>query len=425
MKNPIVKKVRNLIGILSILGPGFITVCAGNDAGGIATYSMVGAKYGYSMLWGLVLITIGLAVTQETNARMAVVTGKGLSDLIRERFGVKLTFFAMLVLFIANFGVVLGDFAGVAASMELFGISKYISVPVVAIFIWLLVTKGSYNKAEKVFLFLSLAFFSYIISAYIIRDKWSWIEVGYSIVHPTIKFETDFLLMFIGMIGTTITPYMQFYLQSSVVDKKLTIKEYKYERFDVYMGSVWGLAIAFFVIICTASALFNTGIQIESAEQAALALKPVAGQYASALFGIGLFGASVLAAAIIPLSTSYAICEAFGWESGVDNEYREAPAFYTIYTGIIAVSAILILLPGVSLLKVILATQQIAGILCPIILIFMLKLINDKRIMGEYTNKPIQNIISWITISFVMVLTAILFFKPVVLFIKSLLKSVV
>lgn len=410
MKNLSTKRIRNIFLIFSIIGPGLITVNAGNDAGGIATYASVGASYGYKMLWGLLIITFSLAVIQEMNARMAVITGKGLSDLIREKFGVKWTFFAMLVLFIANFGVVLGDFAGIAASMELFGISKYLSVPIVAIFIWVLVTKGSYGKVEKIFLLFTFVFFGYIISAFMAKPDWT--HVMKSMITPSISLKTGFLLTFIGMIGTTITPYMQFYLQSSIVDKKLSLKEYKYEKLDVYLGSFWGNAVSFFIIVCTAATLFKEKISIETAQQAACALKPLAGENAFVLFGAGLFGASVLAAAVIPLSTSYAICEAFGWESGVDNDYKNAPAFFSIYTFLIVISSLLILIPGLSLMQLIIITQQIAGILSPIILTFMVILVNDKNIMGKYINTKLQNIISITTVIFIIVLSVILFLSP-------------
>jgi len=407
MKEKFNNRLRKIFFIMTIIGPGLITVNAGNDAGGIATYASVGASYGYKMLWGLLLITFSLAVVQEMNARMAVVTGKGLSDLIREKFGVKWTLFAMIVLFIANFGVVLGDFAGVAASMELFGVSKYISVPIVALIIWLLVTKGSYGKVEKVFLLFTFVFFGYIISAFMVKPDWG--NVFQSMVTPTLTMETGFLLTFIGMIGTTITPYMQFYLQSAIVDKKLSIKEYKYEKMDVYIGAFWGDAVSFFIIVCTAATLYKAGIAVTSAQSAALALKPLAGDYAFILFGAGLFGASVLAAAIIPLSTSYAICEAFGWESGVDCTYQEAPAFFTIYSTIILISSLLILLPGLSLIGIIIVTQQIAGFLSPFILIFMTILVNDKKIMGKYVNTRTQNIVSISTVVFIGSLSMILF----------------
>jgi NRAMP (natural resistance-associated macrophage protein)-like metal ion transporter len=397
---------RNILKILSIVGPGIITVNAGNDAGGIATYASVGASYGYSMLWSLVLITVSLAVIQEMNARMAVVTGKGLSDLIREGFGVKWTFFAMLVLLAANFGVVLGDFAGIAASMELFGISKYISVPACAFLIWLLVTKGSYHRVEKVFLLFTFAFFGYIISAFLAKPDWG--EVGRSILMPSMSLDNGYLLTLIGLIGTTITPYMQFYLQSSIVDKRLNIDDYKYEKLDVYLGAIWGDAVSFFIIVCTAATLFKAGIAVDSASQAAMALEPLAGKYAFILFGAGLFGASVLAASVIPLSTSYAVCEAFGWESGVDHTPQEAPAFFGIYTVIIVVAGALILVPGISLMQLILVTQRLAGVLCPVILTFMILLVNRRDIMGKYVNGKLQNVISVVTVAFISVLSVVL-----------------
>ncbi|MBN7573647.1 Nramp family divalent metal transporter [Clostridium beijerinckii] len=412
MKKVLSGRFKKLLFIMTIIGPGLITVNAGNDAGGITTYASVGASYGYKMLWGLLLITFSLAVIQEMNARMAVVTGKGLSDLIREKFGVKLTFFAMTILLIANMGVVFGDFAGIAASLELFDVSKYISIPIVSVIIWLLVTKGSYKKVENIFLLFTLVFFTYIISAFLTKPDWG--HVMKSMMTPTIELNTGFLLTFIGMIGTTITPYMQFYLQSSIVDKKISISEYKYEKLDVYLGAFWGNAVAFFIIVCTAVTLYKAGITITSAEEAAISLKPLAGEAAFILFGAGLFGASVLATAVIPLSTSYAICEAFGWESGVDNDYKDAPAFFGIYTGIIVLGALFILLPGISLIQIILVSQQIAGLLSPIILTFMIILINDKRIMGEYVNNKTQNIVSWATVIFIIILSIILFISPLI-----------
>ncbi|OAA93097.1 Nramp family divalent metal transporter [Clostridium coskatii] len=404
------KKKNKFLLILSIIGPGLITVNAGNDAGGITTYATVGASYGYNMLWGLLLITFSLSVIQEMNARMAVVTGKGLSDLIRENFSVKLAFFAMIILFVANFGVCVGDFAGIAASMDMFGINKYISVPIMAFVVWFLITKGSYSNIEKIFLAFTFVFFSYIITCFI--EKPDWNHVIRATFTPTLKFDSGFILAFIGMIGTTITPYMQFYLQSSVVDKGLQIKDYKYEKLDVYLGSIWGNLVAFFIIICTAVTLYKAGIKIDSARQAAQALKPLAGNYASILFGVGLFGASVLACMVIPLSTSYAICECFGLESGLDHKYKESPAFYGIFTFMIIFSSIIVLIPNVSLVGVMLITQQLAGILCPIILIFMVLLTNNKELMGEYVNNGLQNIIIWVTVIFIIVLSVILFVSP-------------
>ncbi len=403
MRENIKKRWTKLLYILGIIGPGIITANAGNDAGGIATYASVGAKYGYRMIWGLMLMTIGLAVVQEMNARMGVVTGKGLSDLIREKFGVKLTLFAMIILFVANFGVVLGDFAGVAASMELFGVSKYISVPLVALFIWILVSKGSYVKVEKILMLFTFVFFGYIIAAFMVKPDWN--EVAIQAITPTFDMNTGFILAFIGLVGTTITPYMQFYLQASIVDKKLSLKDYKYEKLDVYIGSVWGNVVQFFIIVCTAATLYAVGIQVDSASAAALALKPLAGENAFILFGAGLFGASVLATAIIPLSTSYAICEAFGWESGVDYSVKEAPAFFGIYTFIIVIASSLVLIPNLNLMSLIISTQQIAGVLTPIILIFMIMLVNDKRIMGKHTNTKIQNSIALITVTLIIAMT--------------------
>jgi len=405
-----IKKKNKTLFILSIIGPGLITVNAGNDAGGIATYASIGASYGYKMLWGLLLITFSLAVIQEMNARMAVVTGKGLSDLIRENYGVRWSLFAMVVLFIANFGVCVGDFAGVAASLELFGINRLITVPIVALLVWFLITKGSYKKTEKFFLAFTFVFFTYIITCFKVHPDWA--VVIKSTVTPQINFTKDYILMFIGMIGTTITPYMQFYLQSAVVDKGLSIKDYKYEKFDVYLGAIWGDLVSFFIIVCTAVTLYKAGIKIESAQQAAMALKPLAGNYATILFAVGLFGASVLATMIIPLSTTYAICEAFGFESGLDNSYKEAPAFYGIFTFMIVFSSALVLIPKISLVSIMIVTQQIAGMLCPVILIFMVLLTNNVEIMKEYANNKLQNVIIWITVLFIVTLSVILFISP-------------
>ena len=406
------KKKNKFLFIFSIIGPGLITVNAGNDAGGIATYATVGASYGYKMLWGLLLITFSLAVIQEMNARMAVVTGKGLADLIRENYGVKWSLFAMIILFIANFGVCVGDFAGIAASLELFGISKYITVPIIAFLVWFIITKGSYKRTERIFLAFTFIFFTYIITCFKVHPDWN--QVLKATVTPTMEFNKAYILTFIGMIGTTITPYMQFYLQSAVVDKGLSIKEYKYEKLDVYLGALWGDLVSFFIIVCTAVTLYKAGIKIDSAQQAALALKPLAGNYATILFAVGLFGASVLATMVIPLSTTYAVCESFGFESGLNNTYKEAPAFYGIFTFMIVFSAVLVLIPNLSLVGIMLITQQVAGMLCPIILIFMVLLINKRGIMGKFVNNKLQNIIVWITVTFIVILSVILFLSPII-----------
>lgn len=410
MRLQIVEKRKKFLLILSIIGPGLITVNAGNDAGGITTYATVGASYGYRMLWGLLLITFSLAIIQEMNARMAVVTGKGLADLIRENFGIKLSAFAMITLFIANFGVCVGDFAGVAASLELFGISKYISVPVIAILVWLLITKGTYSVAEKVFLAFTLVFFTYIITCFKVNPDWP--NVFKALVTPTLEFDKAFILTFIGMIGTTITPYMQFYLQSSVVEKGIKLEEYKYEKLDVYLGAIWGDLVSFFIIVCTAVTLYQANIHIESAEEAASALRPLAGSYATILFAVGLLGASILAVTIIPLSTTYAICESFGFESGLNHTADEAPAFYSIFTLIVFFSASLTLIPNISLVHIMLLTQQIAGVLSPVILIFMVILTNRKEVMGDHVNSRTQNLIIWATVIFIISLSLMLLVFP-------------
>lgn len=397
------KKKAKFLMILSIIGPGLITANAGNDAGGVATYSVVGAQYGYSMIWGMLAIAIGLAVIQEMNARMAVVTGKGLSDLIRERYGVRLAFFAMMILLIANLGVCIGDFAGIAASLELFHISKYMSIPIITLLVWLIITKGTYSRAEKVFLILTLTFFSYVITAFIIKPDWS--SVFSQVVNPKAKYDKKYFAVLIGMIGTTITPYMQFYLQSSIVDKGISIKDYKYEKIDVYFGTFWGILTALFITVCTAETLHKAGIAINSASDAAAALRPLAGNYSFYLFAIGLFGASFLACCVIPLSTSYAVCEAFGFESGLNNKTKEAPVFFGLFLFMIGISAVIVLIPNISLISIILVTQQLAGMLCPVILIFMIKLVNDSEIMGKYTNNTMQNFIAKTTVVLIIILT--------------------
>jgi NRAMP (natural resistance-associated macrophage protein)-like metal ion transporter len=406
------KNWKKFLFILSILGPGLITANAGNDAGGVTTYSVVGAHYGYSMLWGLFAIGIGLAVVQEMNARMAIVTGKGLSDLIRERFGVKWAFFAMAVLIVANLGVCIGDFAGIAASLELFGISKYLSIPLITVFIWFIMTKGNYSTAEKVFLGLTLTFFSYVITAFLVKPHWG--NVALSIVKPNAPMTKNYFLTLIGMVGTTITPYMQFYLQSSIVDKGISLKDYKYEQLDVYLGTVWGILTALFITVCTAETLHKAGILIDTAQDAASALKPLAGNYSFILFAVGLFGASFLACCIIPLSTSYAVCEAFGFESGLNNKIKEAPVFFGLFLFMIITSAVIVLIPKISLISIILVTQQIAGVLCPVVLLFMLNLVNDKEVMGEYVNNTLQNLIAKGTVMLIIILTIAAFIGTII-----------
>ena len=380
----------------AFIGPGIITSMVDNDAGGITTYSLAGAQYGLKLLWILIPVTVALIVIQEMSARMGVVSGKGLSDLIRERFGAKITFYLMIILFLSNMGNTVSEFAGIAASMEIFGVSKYISVPVGAFFVWWLVVKGNYKSVEKAFLLACIFYLSYIISGFLVQPNWP--EIGMATFTPTLKFDTGMLTMAIGIIGTTIAPWMQFYLQSSIVDKGLKAESYKYARMDVIFGSITVNVVAFFIIMLCAVTLFQNGLKIDTAKDAALALAPLAGVYCSWLFAFGLLNASLFAASILPLSTAYTICEAFGWESSLNSKFLEAPQFYGLYSFMIFLGAGIILLPNVPLISIMYYSQVINGLLLPFILIFMLLLINDKRIMGNYVNGRIMNIISWATV---------------------------
>lgn len=388
-------RIQRIWLFLIILGPGILSAMAGNDAGGTATYSIAGAHYGYNMLWILFLVAIALIVIQEMCARMAVVTGKGLSDLIREEFGVRWTFFAMSILLVANIAVTISEFAGIAASMELFSISKYIAVPLVAFFIWWLILKGSYSLVEKIFFGIAFIYVSYVFSGFMARPQWG--EVLSSTFVPHFEFNRDFILLAIAMIGTTITPWMQFYLQSSVVEKGTKSKNYSYQRMDIIIGSVIAVFIAFFIIVACGATLHQEGIVIYEAADAAQALRPIAGNYASALFAIGLFASSVLGACILPLSSSYAICEAFGFENGISKKIREAPVFFGLYTLLIVIGGAVVLVPGLPLISVMVFSQTTNGILLPIILIFILRLVNDKRLMGNHVNSRFNNIVTIFT----------------------------
>jgi NRAMP (natural resistance-associated macrophage protein)-like metal ion transporter len=395
---PSIRKQWRSIGIFfALIGPGIITSNVDNDAGGITTYSLAGSEYGLDLLWTLIPITGVLIVIQEMCARMGVVSGKGLSDLIRERFGAKITFYLMIVLFLANLGNAVSNFAGVAVSLEIFGISRYVSVPFSAAFVWWLVVKGNYKSVEKVFLFACVFYLSYIISGFMGKPDWN--TVGSSLLRPTFRMETGFLTMAVALIGTTIAPWMQFYLQSSVVDKGLKAEDYPYTRMDVILGSVTVNVIAFFIIMLCAVTLFQNGVKIESAKDAALALAPLAGEYASWLFAFGLLNASLFAASILPISTAYTICEAFGWESSLNRKFLEAPQFYGLYSLMIFLSAGILLLPDMPLIGIMFYSQVINGAVLPVILVFMLLLVNDRRIMGKYTNGPIMNTLSWLTVA--------------------------
>ncbi|MDD4179320.1 MAG: Nramp family divalent metal transporter [Candidatus Margulisbacteria bacterium] len=391
---------------LAILGPGIITAAADNDAGGITTYSVAGAHFGYSLLWMLLITTFCLAVVQEICARMGAVTGKGLSDLIRENFGLKWTFFAMTILLIANIFTLIANFAGIAASLEIFGIVRWIAVPMMAVIIWYTVLRGSYKIVERIFLVFCVVQFAYVISGFLAHPDWG-VALKHTFV-PSFQFEPHYLLVFIGVIGTTITPWMQFYIQSAVRDKGINIKQYKYERIEVLFGAFFTDFISFFIIIACAATLYKLGVQVNDAKDAAIALGPIAGQFAETLFAIGLFGASTLTASIVSLSSSYAICEAFGWENGINKHFREAPVFYGLYTVLIFLAAAVVLFPNLPLIVVMLVSQEINGILLPFILVFMILLVNNKRIMGEHVNSRAYNVVVWFTVIALTVLTAIL-----------------
>lgn len=401
------KNMRTRLGLFfAVMGPGIVTAFADNDAGGVATYAAAGAKYGYGLLFTMFVATICLAIAQEISARTGAVTGRGLSDLIRELFGVKWTLFAMVVLLIANIGTTASEFSGIATSFEIFGISKYISVPLMAFFVWWMVLKGSYGRVEKLFLLLCATFGSYVISGLIVNPPWE--EVLRASITPSFAGDAEFIMMAIGVIGTTITPWGQFYVQASVVDKGITAEEYKFTFWDVMIGAFFTWLIAFFIIVATASTLHVSGVSIETAGDAALALAPLAGKYASYLFSFGLLGASLLAAFILPLSTAYAICEAFGFEHGVDHDYKDAPVFFSLYTALIVIGALLVLWPGLSLYNVMLTSQVINGVLLPPILIFMVLIASNKSIMGTYANSKGYNVIAWIFTIVLIVLTLML-----------------
>src|SRR5689334_22439632 len=390
-----VARRKRLLAFLAILGPGMITANAGNDAGGIATFASVGAEFGYSLLWILIPIAISLGIVQEMCARMGAVTGKGLSDLIRERFGVRWTALVMLSLLIANAGVTVSEFVGIAAAAELFGVSRFIAVPLAAILIWWLVAKGSYKKVEKVFLLMSLCFLGYIVSAFLARPDWTAVGVG--LVKPTFKFEYNFLFTLVAVIGTTISPYMQVFVQSSVVDKGVTLDNYAETKADVWFGNIFSGLIVFFIVVSTAATLYKAGVQMSTAADAARALRPLAGRYAESLFGLGLFGASMLAAGVLPLATAYSISEALGFEKGVSHSFREAPIFLGTFTFLVAVGAAIAVIPNLPLFRVLLVTQVINGLLLPFVLFAILKLVNNRELMGANVNGPIYNLAAWVT----------------------------
>jgi len=396
---------KGLLLFLAVAGPGIITSNVDNDAGGIATYSMAGAHFGYSLIWSLLPIMVVLIIIQELSARMGVVTGKGLSDLIRERFGVRITVYLLLALVLTNFGNVIAEFAGVASSLEIFHIHKWISVPLAAVLVWLLVVKGTYRSVEKIFLYACVFYVTYIVAGFLARPDWS--AVGQSLAAPSFEMSSESLGMIVGLVGTTIAPWMQFYLQASVVEKNIALKDYRHSRMDVIVGSFVVTIVAGFIILTCAATLFKAGIRVETAADAAQALAPLAGKYCSALFAFGLLNASLFAASILPLSTAFVVCEGMGWETGVNKKFSEAPQFYGLYSVLIFLGAAVILIPGIPLFPVMYFSQVINGLVLPVILIFMLLLVKDKKMMGDYTSKRGYNIVSWATVGLLVALSGV------------------
>ncbi len=396
---------RGLIAFLAVMGPGLIAGIAGNDAGGITTYSVLGARTGLTLLWVFPITIAILAVVQEMVARLGVVTGQGLSDLIRDRFGVRWTVFAMAVLLIANVANTVAEFAGASLALGIFGVPQIVVVPVVAAAIWALVLFASYRTVERIFLSVSLVFVTYIASAVLAHPDWG--QVGRALVTPRLDVSAEVLLLLVAVVGTTITPYMQFYLQSAVAEKGIDEEELRLEQADAIGGAIWTNVIAIFIVVATASTVFGHG-QIETAADAARALEPVAGQFAEVLFAVGLFGASVLAATIIPISTAFVICEAFGWESGVGKRFSDARAFFGIYTFVLVAGALIVLLPGLGLTGLIVGSQNLQGLLLPVVLVFLVLLVNDRAIMGRHANGRLGNVVAWTAVGLVVVLDAVL-----------------
>ena len=393
---------RQILIFLSVLGPGFITAVVDNDSGGIYTYSQAGARWGYLPLWTLLPITIALIVTQEMCSRMGAVTGKGLSDLIREEFGLRMTFGIMILLVLANLTNIMAEFAGVATSLELFHVSKFISVPIAAVAVWFLAVKGNYQSVERIFLFACVIYIAYVIAGILVKPDWG--EALIYSVRPRLMLDIDYITMLIAMVGTTIAPWMQFYLQAAVVEKGITAKEYRQSRIEVIVGCILTSVIAFFIIVACAGAYRGHPTDITDASQAALALKPF-GSYTFLLFSAGLLNASVFAACILPLSTAYSVCEGLGFESGVSRRWSEAPIFYWLYTLLIVVGAGVVIMPKFPLVQMILLSQVLNGMLLPFILIFMILLINKVYLMGEWKNPKIYNLVAWLTVIIVIGMT--------------------
>jgi NRAMP (natural resistance-associated macrophage protein)-like metal ion transporter len=397
---------RRLLLFLAVMGPGIITASVDQDAGGITTYSVAGAQFGYATLWSLPFIILALAVVQEMGTRMGVVTGRGLADLIRERFGVRFTLLAMTILVVANIANTASEFAGVAASLEIFGVSRHWSVPLIALLVYSLVVHGTYQAIERIFLAASALYIVYAVSALLANPPWG--EILKQTVHPTLSMNFGYVTTLVTIVGTTIAPWMQFYLQSTIVDKGIRLRDLRWARLDAYFGSIAAGLIAFFIIVACGATLFPHGVQVESAKDAALALEPFAGHYATILFAFGLLNASIFSAAILPLSTAYAVCEALGWQTGVDRRPKEAPGFFTIYTLMILAGAVPILLPRAPLIQIMLWSQTLNGVLLPLVLLVMLRLINDPALMGRHVNSVFFNLVAWGTAAVMVALSVIL-----------------
>jgi NRAMP (natural resistance-associated macrophage protein)-like metal ion transporter len=404
-------RLRGMAGrfglILAVMGPGMITSNVDNDAGGIYTYSLCGARYGYTLLWLLVPVAIALVVVQEMCSRMGTVTGKGLADLIREQFGLRVTFLLMMAVLFTNVGNAAANFAGLATSLEVFGVSRYASVPIGAFIVWWLIVFKSYKSVEKVFLAACVLYLAYPISGLLAKPDWG--EAMHGLVVPTVPFDLPGIAMMVGIVGTTIAPWMQFYLQSSVVEKEVQISEYNKSRLDVILGSVFAVIVAFFIVVACAATLHAGGIvDIATAADAAQALAPLAGRFAEVLFVLALANASLFAASILPLATAYSVCEGLGLEAGINRRFSEAPEFYGLYTAIILLGATMILMPGVPLVRIILISQILNGFLLPFILVFMVLLVNNKEIMGSFTNGRVYNTVTWATTGALVVLTGVM-----------------
>jgi Mn2+/Fe2+ NRAMP family transporter len=403
---------RRLTLLLAVVGPGLITSNVDNDAGGISVYTQAGAQYGYALLWSLIPMTIALYVTEEMCARMGVVTGKGLSDLIREEFGFRSTFFVMVTGFFVDLANVVAEFAGIAAAMQIFHVSKYISVPVAAVLVWVLVLRGTYRQVEVIFLAACVLYLSYVVSA--IFAKPDWLEAARHTAIPSLHFNAGYLVMLTGLVGTTIAPWQFFYLQAGFVEKKVSVRQYPQARADVLIGSISCMVIVFFIIVCTAATLYASGQRnITDAAEAAKALVPLAGKWAGTLFAFGLLNASLFAASILPLSTAHVICEGLGFEAGIDNKFSEAPIFYWLYTILIAAGAGIVLLPNAPLWKILIFSQVGNGIWLPVVVIFILLLVNRRDLMGEYVNTLTFNIVAWVTAIAMIALTLVLTYTAI------------